>query len=794
MAKNLVIVESPAKAKTISRFLGKDYRVVASMGHVRDLPKSKIGVDIENDFEPSYQISVDKKKVVAQLKADLGKADNLWIATDEDREGEAIGWHLLSALKVNAKKTVVKRIVFHEITESAIKDAIKHPRDINQHVVDAQQARRVLDRLVGYELSPLLWKKVRYGLSAGRVQSVAVRLVVDREREIEAFKPEEYWNIIGNFEKDDSKMKKEEKSFSAELQKFEGEKFKVEDGKTAEKVLKDLDKAGYKVVKIEKKQTKRTPAAPFITSTLQQEASRKLHFSVKKTMVLAQQLYEGLDVGSGHVGLISYMRTDSVNLADSALKQAKEVITKEYGKEFALSEPRKFKGRKGAQEAHEAIRPVDISKKPEDIAKYLDKDQLGLYELIWKRTVACQMQDAILDKTGVDIEPFHGEKSTGYNFRATGQVVKFPGFMEVYMEGRDQDDKEENNGDKFLPLLEEGEIVNLDGIDSTQHFTKPPARYTEASLVKRMESEGIGRPSTYAPTIYTIITRGYIEKEAKTLRPTDVAMVVTDLLVANFQDIVDYKFTAEMEDKLDAVEEGKQEWVPMIKAFYGPFHENIVEKDKTLKKEDIVNEESDEICEKCGSKMVIKLGRFGKFLSCSNYPECKNARPLEGEDGKPPVEETEEFKALQQKFKDKKCEKCDNPMEVKNGRYGPFLGCSNYPDCKNITSIVVFSGVKCPVCETGQLVERRTRKGGRIFWGCNKFPKCMTATWLKPVEIEESSGRLKVENKEGEIVYHDETVKKKLAAKKTTTKKPAAKKPATKKKPTAKKKTVVKKK
>ncbi|MFH1533648.1 MAG: type I DNA topoisomerase [Nitrospirota bacterium] len=748
MAKNLVIVESPAKAKTISRFLGKEYKVLASMGHVRDLPKSKMGIEVDKDFKPSYLISADKKKVIKQLQDEYKKAEHLWLATDEDREGEAIGWHLLKALKVDPKKTDVKRIVFHEITEGAIKKAMKEPRALDMDVVDAQQARRVLDRLVGYELSPLLWKKVRYGLSAGRVQSVAVRFVVDREREIQAFKPDEYWKVIGTF----AKEKKE--TFEAELQRYEGKKILPGNEKEVKKILKEIKGVDYKVSKVEEKQTKRNPAPPFITSTLQQEASRKLGFSVKKTMVLAQQLYEGIDVGSGEHGLITYMRTDSVNLSDVALKAAKKVIEKEYGKEFALDAPRKFKGRKGAQEAHEAIRPVDIALKPEVVEKYLDKDQFKLYELVWKRTVACQMKEALLNKTAIDI----AAGDTGYEFRATGQVIKFPGFMEVYMEGRDSGEEELNEGENLLPKMEEGEDVDLDKMETTQHFTKPPARYTEASLVKKLESEGIGRPSTYAPTIHTIIVRNYIEMEAKTLRPTDTAFVVTDLLVKHFADIVDHKFTAEMEDKLDLVEEGKQKWVPMIKEFYGPFHKNIEEKDKSLKKEDIVNEESDEICEKCGEKMVIKLGRFGKFLSCSGYPGCKNAKPLEG-DTPEEKKDSKELEELKKKLAGKKCDKCGKDMEVKVGRFGPFLGCSDYPECKNITSIVVFSGVKCPSCEIGQLVERRTRKGGRVFWGCNKFPKCKMASWNKPVDIKD--GRLRVEDKEGNTVFHDEISKKK---------------------------------
>lgn len=602
MAKNLVIVESPAKARTISKFLGTGYKVLASMGHVRDLPKSKMSVDTEGDFEPIYEVSPDKKKIISQLKGELKGAEMLWIATDEDREGEAIGWHLLEALKV-PKKMAVKRIVFHEITKGAIMHAMETPRDIDQNVVDAQTARRVLDRLVGYELSPLLWKKVQYGLSAGRVQSVAVRLIVDREREIEAFVPEEYWKIIGQFENEAGE------DFEAE---YRG---KIANQSEAEKILADVKGAKYTVEKVEKKQMKRNPAAPFITSTLQQEASRKLNFSVKKTMMVAQQLYEGSAMESAEGGLITYMRTDSVNLSKEAVKQAKEVIVANYGKEYALSEPRIYKGRKGAQEAHEAIRPVDFSKKPEMVEKYLNKDQFRLYELIWKRALACQMAEAILNKTSVDVV------AAGHTFRATGQTIEFDGFMKVYMEGRDEgdDEAEAAPGEKFLPVLAEGENVKCNGITPTQHFTKPPPRYTEASLVKRMEAEGIGRPSTYAPTISTIIARGYIEKEGKTLLPTSLAMLITDILIEHFSNIVDYKFTADMEEKLDEVEEGKLKWVPMIKEFYGPFHRNIELKEKALTKDDLLKERSLGRDPETGMEIVVRHGRFGPFVQVGNF-------------------------------------------------------------------------------------------------------------------------------------------------------------------------------
>lgn len=730
MSKNLVIVESPAKARTISKFLGKEYLVQASMGHVRDLPKSKTGVDTENNFEPSYLVPQDKKRIVASLKKLLSKNPIIWIATDEDREGEAIGWHLLQALKINPKKQTVKRIVFHEITKGAILKAIATPRDIDMNLVNAQQARRILDRLVGYELSPLLWNKIRYGLSAGRVQSVAVRLIVDREREIRAFKPEEYWTIVGDF------LTQKQELFSAMLQRTGETKLKIESEKQAQGILATLKGAHYTVTSVEEKDVKRTPSPPFITSTLQQEAARKLRFSVKKTMVLAQQLYEGIDLGEkGLTGLITYMRTDSVNIAASALQEAREVIKKEFGAEFALEKPRFYRSKKGAQEAHEAIRPVRISLLPSSVKNYLDRDQFRLYDLIWKRMVACQMREALLKQSSIDVTADVKEQ---YVFRATGQTIVFPGFMKAYTEGHDAAEKtpsgdviqEYLESESFLPVVKQGEHVALKTLTPKQHFTIPPPRYTEASLVKKLEQEGIGRPSTYAPTISTIITRGYIIKEGPQLKPTDTAEVVTDVLTKHFSDIVDLKFTARMEEDLDNIAEGIKEWVSILRDFYKPFHTLIETKKKTLQRSDIISEKTEEVCDLCGSNMVIKLGRFGKFLSCAKYPSCKNAKPLAGSsDGKKDAE----FVSLAKKFKDKKCEKCKSLMEVKKGRFGSFLGCSNYPKCKNIKPIIKFTGVRCPQCN-GQLIERRTRKGGKIFYGCNKYPKCRFALWDKPVE------------------------------------------------------------
>ncbi|PIQ77883.1 DNA topoisomerase I [Candidatus Peregrinibacteria bacterium CG11_big_fil_rev_8_21_14_0_20_46_8] len=719
--KNLIIVESPAKAKTISRFVGKEYVVKASMGHVRDLPKSKIGVEIEKDFEPTYKVMTDKKKVITELKSKIGDNTTIWIATDEDREGEAIGWHLLKALKVDDGDARVKRIVFHEITKGAILNALEHPRELDARLIDAQQARRVLDRLVGYELSPLLWKKIRYGLSAGRVQSVAVRLIVEREREIRAFKPEEYWSITAHYIKDGNE-------FAAELNKIDGEKAKIDNESASQEIMSAIEGKPHLVGELSKKEVKRNPSPPFITSTLQQEASRKLGFSVKKTMMLAQKMYEGVEIGGQTTGLITYMRTDSVNLSKVALDQARQVIEQEFGKEYVLDEPRMYKSKKGAQEAHEAIRPTDLALSPTDAKAYLDKDSHRLYDLIWKRTLACQMQQAILEQVGADIIV----ENTKYQFRATGQTIKFAGFMKAYTEGRDHPEEELQDKEKILPELSQGEKLDVQQVVPEQHFTKPPARYTEASLVKKLESEGIGRPSTYAPTISTVITRGYVEKEQKQLKPTDVGEVVNDVLVEHFPDIVDIHFTAKMEESLDAIAEGKVEWRPLMKDFYGPFHKNIEVKDAELQKHDLITEKTDEVCEKCGKPMEIKLGRFGKFLSCTGYPECKNAKPF-GKDPEKQKEEDEKLKELQEKHKNEVCEKCGSAMEVKRGRFGPFLGCSKYPECKNIRAIVNDTGIKCWGCGEGHLVERRTRKGGRVFWGCNRFPKCKTATWDKPL-------------------------------------------------------------
>ncbi len=703
--KKLVIVESPTKAKTINKFLGNSFIVESSFGHVRDLPKSKMGIDIDNDFEPTYVIPKKAQKQVTKLKKDAKKADEIILATDEDREGEAIAWHLQKILKTPDEK--MKRIAFHEITKEAILEALENPRNLDKNLVDAQQARRILDRLVGYELSPFLWKKVAKGLSAGRVQSVAVRLIVEREREIEKFKAEEYWTIEGIFKK--------QMEFRAKLHEIDGkkiDKLDIKNKKEATVITKELEGENFLVSKVEKKEKKKNPYAPFTTSTLQQDANHKLGFSAKKTMMLAQQLYEGVEIGKeGQVGLITYMRTDSLNLSDKFLNGCQNYLKKELDKKYSLEKPRRFKTKsKGAQEAHEAIRPTNIYKNPEELKDFLSGDQYKLYDLIWRRALASQMPPAILDSTAISIK----NENEKYTFRASGSIIKFDGFLKIYK----TDTKETT-----LPDCAEGNEIDCLEIIPEQHFTEPPARYSDATLVKALEEYEIGRPSTYAPTISTIIERGYVERiEGRKLKPKEIAFLVNDLLVKHFPKIVDYKFTAKMENDLDDIAAGEKKWVPIIREFYMPFKQNLNEKYEEVSKKELTEEETDEICEKCGQPMVIKMGRFGKFLACSGFPECKNTKDL-NKDG----EETKEEK----KFGDVKCDKCGGDMEVKRGRFGKFLGCSNYPDCKNIKPIEEKTGVKCPECEKGDIVEKRSKRG-RTFYACNQYPDCKFALWSKP--------------------------------------------------------------
>jgi DNA topoisomerase I len=613
MSKNLVIVESPAKGRTIKKFLGNDYTVLASMGHVRDLPKSELGFDPENNFEASYEVSKDKKKTITELKKNIKKDTIIYLATDEDREGEAIAWHLISALKI--EKHTLKRIVFHEITKTAILHAIKNPRDIDSQLVNAQQARRILDRAVGYELSPLLWKKLKYGLSAGRVQSVAVRIITEREQEIRAFCPEEFWKIKAHFNEDKSKKTEEEAPswLSADLVKIHSQTQKPHNEQEATAIQKSAESSDFILQNIQEKEATRKPTAPFITSTLQQEAARKLGFSVKQTMVVAQQLYEGnVSIPGYSGGLITYMRTDSVNLSQQATTQAQQVIKEEFGKEYSLDAPRTYITKsKGAQEAHEAIRPVDLSMKPQDIKEYLDGQQFRLYDMIWKRTLASQMADAKIARTVYTIE---AGKEKELEFQVKGQKILFPGFMKAYTEGTDNPEDAISSKDVILPEIQEGEVLNLNNIATEQCFTKPPARYSEASLIKKMDAEGIGRPSTYAPTISTIIAREYIEKtDEKKLKPTSIGEIVNDFLVTHFSNIVDIKFTANIEEKFDSIAEGKQEWTTMMKDFYFPFHDLVIEKEETVSRSEVVHERILGEDPKSKKPVSVRMGRFGPF-------------------------------------------------------------------------------------------------------------------------------------------------------------------------------------
>jgi len=706
MPISLVIVESPTKAKTISKFLGSDFIVRSSYGHVRDLPKSKLGVDVEKKFKPTYVIPPKAKKAVEELQDAMKHADNVILASDEDREGEAIAWHLAQALDLDLK--TAKRIVFHEITKSAIQEALKSPRTIDMNLVDAQQARRILDRLVGYELSPFLWRKVRFGLSAGRVQSVAVRIVVEREREIQKFKKEEYWSIEADLAK-----QKSEKTFRAKLIQI-GEKkldkFAVTNDGEAQKLVSDIKDARFTVAEISKKEVTRNPAPPFTTSTLQQEASRKFGMSAKQTMMIAQKLYE--------TGLITYMRTDSLNLAQSALKQAQEIIGAQFGKEYGLA-PRYYTNRsKGAQEAHEAIRPTDLSVQ-HDTLKSADAGHRKLYDLIWKRTLASQMQPAVMDQTSVDVEAKNEKlEAQSYLFRASGSVIKFDGFIRAYTEDKDEDSEEEVEGQ--LPELSKDEPLDLKKLEPLQHFTEPPPRYTDATLVKALESHGIGRPSTYAPTLTTIQDRGYVEKIEKKYQPTETGFLVNDMLVEHFPEIVDINFTSHVEEELDDIAEGKIKWAPVIEEFYTPFHKHLKEKEKEVKK---VVQESTTPCQHCGKMMVIKFGRMGKFLACPD-PESKVTQPL--------PEEAAKIKELEEKTKDEKCPICGKAMEIKRSRFGYFLGCVDYPKCKGVAKILTRTGFKCPNCNIGDIVERKSRGRGRLFYACSRFPDCTFLMSKKP--------------------------------------------------------------
>ncbi|MEG6591080.1 type I DNA topoisomerase [Paenibacillus barengoltzii] len=657
MADSLVIVESPAKAKTIGKYLGSKYIVKASMGHVRDLPKSQIGVEVENDFSPKYITIRGKGSVLKELKDASKKVKKIYLAADPDREGEAIAWHLAHVLDVDEKDTC--RVVFNEITKQAVRDAFKNPRPINMDLVNAQQARRILDRLVGYKVSPLLWKKIKKGLSFGRVQSVAVKIILDRENEISEFVPEEYWSIT-------AKLKTGASSFEAKFHQYKGEKIELKNEQQVQEILKSIEKAKFSVVDVKEKERLRHPAAPFTTSSLQQEAARKLNFRAAKTMSIAQQLYEGVDLGKeGTVGLITYMRTDSTRIATSAQEEAKQYILDKFGEAYAPETPRQYsKKAASAQDAHEAIRPTSAMRDPESVKEFTTRDQYRLYKLIWDRFMASQMTSAVLDTMSVDIAA--GEAT----FRAVGSKIRFPGFMKVYVEGND--DGNANEDDKFLPPLTKGEELAKESIEPKQHFTQPPPRYTEARLVRTLEELGIGRPSTYAPTLETIQKRGYVAIEDKKFVPTELGELLIEQTEQFFPEILDVEFTAHMEEDLDHVEEGSEDWVRVLSEFYKSFEKRLRVAEEEMKEVEIEDEVSDEICEKCGRPMVYKLGRFGKFLACSGFPECRNTKP-----------------------------------------------------------IVKDIGVTCPKCKEGHVVERRSKKG-RVFYGCDRYPECDFVSWDKP--------------------------------------------------------------
>lgn len=704
MTQKLVIVESPAKSRTIGRYLGKDFSVISSMGHIKDLPQSKLGVDLKNDFQPTYVPIKGKAKVLSQIKAAAAKAERVFIATDPDREGEAIAWHIANEIG-QKKKAAIHRALFYEITKESIAKAIAHPGRIDQRKVDAQQARRILDRLVGYQVSPFLWKTVRRGLSAGRVQTVALRLICEREEEIKSFRPQEYWTIA-------ARLQGENGPFVAELVKIDDKKPNLGDRSASDRVCQELSRASFSVLRMEKKDKKRHPYPPFITSSLQQAAYRSLGFSAKKTMMLAQQLYEGVELGpEGAVGLITYMRTDSVRLAAEAVAAARKYISDRFGEKYLPAEPQHYRSKKSAQEGHEAIRPTAVGRTPESVAAYLAADQLKLYSLIWSRFLACQMMPAVYAVTTVEVA------AGRYLLRAKGSRVSFNGFLAAY--GLQEEDSQEYDETKDLPPLAEGEALTLLEILPQQHFTEPPPRYNEASLIKTLEAQGIGRPSTYAMILSTIQEREYVTKERGALAPTELGVVVNRILTQKFPHIFQVQFTADMEAELDKIEKGKLDWIQALKDFYGPFSLDLKSAEKARDEvKRSLQQASDRLCPVCGQPMVIKWGRYGKFYACSKYPECKTTLPLETD---------QDLKEAEGQV----CEKCGSPMKVKRSKFGKFLACSNYPQCQSTRPIT--TGVACPEpgCD-GQLVERRSKRG-RAFYSCSRYPDCKYAVWNKPV-------------------------------------------------------------
>jgi DNA topoisomerase-1 len=759
MPKALVIVESPAKAKTINKYLGKDYVVKASLGHIKDLPKRDLAVDVDHDFEPHYEVIEGKKKLIAELKAAAKKVDEIYLAADPDREGEAICYHLQEELQDKKGVTKIFRVMFNEITKKAVQKAFETPTQVNKNLVDAQQARRVLDRLVGYKISPLLWDKVRRGLSAGRVQTVALRVIVEREREIRAFLKNEYWTV------DVDLLARKNPVLSARLIRANEETPVLGNQEVTGSLVAQLVGADYVVKSVNTREKKRNPVAPFITSTLQQESARKLRFSVKRTMVLAQRLYEGIEIGKeGAVGLITYMRTDSTRVGDDAISDVRQYIGGRYGVQFLPPGPNIYKGKKDAQDAHEAVRPTSMAYSPEVVEKHLAEDEMKLYRLIWNRFVASQMMPALFDQTTIDVTA-KGKDAVEYTFRATGSVPKFDGYLKVYQEGKDQADEEDEELKHRLPAVAEGELLRFKAIKPEQHFTEPPPRYNEATLVKRLESDGVGRPSTYASILSTILEREYVKKEGGRFTPTELGIIVTGLLLESFDDIFEVKYTARMEEELDEIEEGKLDWRVAMADFYERFDKDLKHAEEHMTDIKRMEEPTGEMCGKCGKPLVMKWGKHGKFIACTGYPECTYTREPEPENvevaeqgeeeycencgrpmvlkkgrfgtflacsGYPDCKTTKQIGGTQKKDTplDEKCPQCGNHLVMKYGRFGEFTACSNYPTCKYVKQKTI--GVKCPECSEGEIIERRSKKG-KTFYGCNRYPDCTFVAWGKPV-------------------------------------------------------------
>ena len=742
---NLVIVESPSKASTIKGYLGKGYKVIASKGHVRDLPKSTFGIDIENGFAPKYINIRGKGPLINELKKEAKNATTVYLAADPDREGEAISWHLANVLGLYGNPKA-KRVTFNEITKPAVKAAIKSPTDINMNLVDAQQARRILDRIVGYKVSPILWKKIKSGLSAGRVQSVATRIVVERENEIRAFKPEEFWKIAAYLKTDGGALR-------ASFYGDKNGKKELHDKEEADTVVNAVENGVFKVGNIKKAVRVNNPAPPFITSTLHQEANRRFGFRSERTARLAQELYEGVSLGElGTRGLITYMRTDSLRVSDIAADAAKQYIEQKYGADYVPKTRRVYKLRAGAQDAHEAIRPADLSLEPSLVKPYLSPELFKLYKLIWDRFIASQMESALLDTVTIDIE------NAGYIFRSSGYTVKHPGFMAVYEEAKEEKDedsqKEEDEKEARLPEVAAGDVLTLAKLDPSQHFTKPPARYNEATLIKVLEEKGIGRPSTYTPTITTIIQRGYVERDGKSLVPSPLGEMTTKLMMDYFAEVVDYGFTAEMEEKLDRVENGKTDMETVLSDFYKDFAVLLKNAEDNIDKGDykLAAEETDIVCEKCGSRMVIKNGRFGKFAACPNYPACRNTKPID-KDGNVIVKgEGAENTGATPAPDDIKCDVCGGPMVIRRGRYGNFYACANYPECRSTKPINKDLNVPCPLCGSKILIKHGRKKS--VFYSCEKYPECKFSTWDIPQEEKcPECGGLLLKKKGKDLIY-----------------------------------------